>query len=938
MLLVLLFLYHACADVVYHIQTEQTCTSSSSGSSITSKTMCETQATALSLADTTAISIAMSTTIPTGCIYKDGQLYFYDSQNSNQCSDTFQCICKHEAPVCSVGVNQHDCVCGNEICTNDNGLVCSGSTCSHPPDCTVENDQICKCGTTDCTPTTGLQCSGSTCSHTPNCYNKNGLVPNDATCQCGLFDCVEKYCVAASSTCHAACASGTYVNNNFQCASCDIPGYYCPHGATQSATSFPCPMGTYSEITPIDSAVNCLKCPQGRHSDRTGVSNAGGCSVCSSNTYQDEPGQRKCKGCPDEKIIIDTITESKHDSLDDCVINIPTCPSVQFLENNICKDCTKGSVCDGTSNATCPVGHYCTGDGSKTPCPAGKYGETTGNTELSSACIDCTSGSFQTLSGQSFCDRTCPIGTYGTVQGATSVQDACLDCPTGHMCPTISMQFPVTCPQGTFQPNVRSSSCTQCPQNSYASALGSTSCTKCVEPLQTSGIGSTSISECVEISKSCTGAQRPVDDICTDCEPGFYSNGIGCSLCPIGYSQPIPKQTECHPCENCHLLGTSTTSDTFEFVSNVTIYDTQSVETQSWGNYIVYLALGASVLLFVAIHRCCPTSLKYLDLFFSGEHPIEDTHARRVLETRLGAVLSLSIPLIVAGISVFVFTDDNTSVNTSLVPVDTVRIERDFNHLYFEYRSFYANGVSSCDNMTMSTKMSCEDDITSFESSCLVNISCFVDKDISGNNLIELKVPDNQQWAVLTSFSTKWMNTQKKINTVLKSDTPLSGTHLNPTIITLGLTRSKFHDIPSNTSSYGIKMNFRDVQITDNSDTNGFHHVVFKLTTSESVFSYITDVKLSFITQLSTVLTLLISVLSSMKIIKLGLEQCIDTCYTTCCDTVPQDVQRRKEILEEHKATPNVEVNNIVMQEIHTDEHGRKYYYNAKKRISEWVL
>ena len=75
-----------------------------------------------------------------------------------------------------------------------------------------------------------------------------------------------------------------------------------------------------------------------------------------------------------------------------------------------------------------------------------------------------------------------------------------------------------------------------------------------------------------------------------------------------------------------------------------------------------------------------------------------------------------------------------------------------------------------------------------------------------------------------------------------------------------------------------------------------------------------------------------------MKIIKLGLEQCIDTCYTTCCDTVPQDVQRRKEILEEHKATPNVEVNNIVMQEIHTDEHGRKYYYNAKKRISEWVL
>lgn len=37
-----------------------------------------------------------------------------------------------------------------------------------------------------------------------------------------------------------------------------------------------------------------------------------------------------------------------------------------------------GDLATRTGKAQCPLGHYCDGDGLKTPCPAGKYGDTKG--------------------------------------------------------------------------------------------------------------------------------------------------------------------------------------------------------------------------------------------------------------------------------------------------------------------------------------------------------------------------------------------------------------------------------------------------------------------------------------------------------------------------------------------------------------------------------
>jgi len=124
---------------------------------------------------------------------------------------------------------------------------------------------------------------------------------------------------------------------------------------------------------------------------------------------------------------------------------------------------------------------------------------------------------------------------------------------------------------------------------------------------------------------------------------------------------------------------------------------------------------------------------------------------------------------------------------------------------------------------------------------------------------------------------------------------------------------------------------------------NGKHVVRLQFSTSESIFLYKVDAKLTLLTQLSTVLTLLISVLSSLRTVKLLLENAIDSMYKCCCKNLPPDVQRRRDILNENveighsKQMTNVEQRTNV--EVHLDEKtGKQYSYCNKTKKSEWIL
>ena len=234
------------AATVYKIVTSGTCIDNPSGHKIIDKVKCQEQATALGFTDTTATTVAMSGTIPGGCVFiqSKGELKVYDSANTNQCSDEFKCICEYTAQDCLLN-NENDCICGQTVCTRKSGLTCNSGTCSHATEC-PNNERVCKCDDYDCTPTYGLACDSGQCKHASECVNKLGLSVNTEMCQCVDFDCQQPYCVAASSTCRPACPSGTFVTNQNTCQNCSVAGYYCPAGATQSETTFACPAGRYS--------------------------------------------------------------------------------------------------------------------------------------------------------------------------------------------------------------------------------------------------------------------------------------------------------------------------------------------------------------------------------------------------------------------------------------------------------------------------------------------------------------------------------------------------------------------------------------------------------------------------------------------------------------------------------------------------------------------
>lgn len=50
---------------------------------------------------------------------------------------------------------------------------------------------------------------------------------------------------------------------------CD-PGYYCPLGTT-SATQYPCPAGTYYNLTMARDTMDCLPCPGGDYCATDGL-------------------------------------------------------------------------------------------------------------------------------------------------------------------------------------------------------------------------------------------------------------------------------------------------------------------------------------------------------------------------------------------------------------------------------------------------------------------------------------------------------------------------------------------------------------------------------------------------------------------------------------------------------------------------------------------
>ena len=219
-------------------------------------------------------------------------------------------------------------------------------------------------------------------------------------------------------------------------------GHYCPNGTIQP-NQYPCPPGTYSFVTDLQSPEECTICPVGRACGWGTGLNFSQPLPCAQGHY-----------CP-----MGTPAPNKF-----------PCPPGTYTESSDltsameCSVCPEGTFCVGGEagpHDVCPPGYYCpngTRFAHEFPCPATTYNPDFGQRSLAD-CLNCTVGHF--------CEKgfvlpeACPAGTYMPfgINAVTEIQSGnpvgnksdCIVCPGGQFC-TEGSVIPSDCRLGRYSP------------------------------------------------------------------------------------------------------------------------------------------------------------------------------------------------------------------------------------------------------------------------------------------------------------------------------------------------------------------------------------------------------------------------------------------------------------------------------------------------------
>eukprot|EP00948_MAST-09A_sp_MAST-9A-sp1_P004214 g4214.t1 len=248
------------------------------------------------------------------------------------------------------------------------------------------------------------------------------------------------------------------------------------------------------------------------------------------------------------------------------------CSAGQYVTNTLdCSSCPSGKYHSLRSLSwpckNCEVGRYGVGGSSSdrctAPCPAGRYGNITGQTN--EQCTGpCPAGRYGTAgSSTSQCTGACVAGRYGIVGQTTdqcsgpckpgrygfagSTNDECTgECSAGQYSAAGSGQCSI-CEPGFYNDKAGQEVCNKTCASGKYSLQGFDRCVDCqVGKVVNDSLGYPT----ANCGGSCgTGKYRDASSItCKDCEAGRYSNELAtgaCKSCEAGYVNPSTGQTSC---------------------------------------------------------------------------------------------------------------------------------------------------------------------------------------------------------------------------------------------------------------------------------------------------------------------------------------------------------------------------------------------------------
>ena len=342
-------------------------------------------------------------------------------------------------------------------------------------------------------------------------------------------------------------------------------------------------------------------------------------------------------------------------------------------------------------------------------------------------------------------------------------------------------------------------------------------------------------------------------------------------------------------------------------------------------------------------------------------HIVDDTHALRMLDTRLGTSFNCVLILAVLGLFVLVFGAANLRESSSLVPapMNSTSIRMDsYGQLnitvhFFAPRTLLSLGCDKSIEKILSPSLGCvataQGDVTKVDDStplmfCRVDINCSTGLNIRGTQHVTLGLPDKfqvmqwtvvgEQWDMTKDFDGEPSNPTHLLSHVLgpSKGLILDGTRANPTALNFGVIRSVLNDMryepdQGGCMTGGLRMSWRDasrVQSTEGS-VDSKHYVSFRFIVEENLYRKVLEFQMDTKTQLSLVITYCLSVIAVLGPIKSVLQLVIDAICIKCAQKKgkdpPKDVLRRTSVLEE-RVQPNstTETGDIEMTDPFSDD------------------
>ncbi|KAH3741464.1 hypothetical protein DPMN_048189, partial [Dreissena polymorpha] len=404
-----------------------------------------------------------------------------------------------------------------------------------------------------------------------------------------------------SQTC-LPCPPGSYcVNATINPVVCPT-GHYCPQGTTM-ALEFPCPMGTYNNVTGSTNETACIDCPPGYYCEGTGNTVPDGqcdegfwCAGAAFSARPYDSGNLASSGGGASGLYSNDTCAPTWDCVcpDFLMSTGGICPMGYYCPQGSSKPiaCDKGMYCEtpglplptgncsagyycNNASATptqhpCPVGHYCLVGLQPIRCPAGTFSNQQYNEELLD-CNNCTAGYYCNGTGLTAESGLCAPGYY-CPGGQSSITPLGLECWPGHYCEE-GVTIPVFCPNGTYQPNSGQSVCEICDPGFYCNLAsgGQTTC---------NGLAITTPANCTMGHYCPLGSSLPTpcavgtygDALnyqaqanCRDCTPGMYCGTAGqiapTANCSAGYyctgaaEEASPVNHKVDPNDNTSFTG-----------------------------------------------------------------------------------------------------------------------------------------------------------------------------------------------------------------------------------------------------------------------------------------------------------------------------------------------------------------------------------------------